>query len=234
MVSLNITAILRETTLGKRKEKLGGITCRLGLEDAYTSTLERMRGQCENQSKLAMQALMWISRSQRPLGVNELCHALAVEIGSTRLDLDKVPSIDTILSCCLGLIAVDQEASTVRLIHFTLHEYLSEHSTLFASPHGTIAEVCLTYLGHQLTNNPSHPSFNALINAPLLEYASYYWGTHARMETTAAGKSLAVKLLNKYDTHISAKLLLSKIYREEGRFGDGNEPQSGVLLDCTS
>jgi len=225
LASLNITAILRETTLGKRREKLEEMARGSGLEDAYTSTLERIRGQCDNQSRLAMQALMWISRSQRALGVNELCHALAVEIGSTHLDLDKVPSIDTILSCCLGLIAVDQRASTVRLIHFTLHEYLREHSILFSSPHGTIAEVCLTYLNHQPAKDPQHSSPDILVKVPLLEYASYHWGTHARVETTATGKSLAVKLLNEYDMHISARLLLSKIYREEGRIWDGNGPQ---------
>jgi len=149
LVSLSITAILRETTLHKRKEKLQKMTSGLGLEGAYTDTIRRIQEQSENRSKLAMQALMWISRSERPLRVNELRYALAVKIGSTHLSLDNVPSIHTILSCCLGLIAVDKEASTVRLTHFTLHEYLRDHSSLFPSPDGTIAEVCLTYLNLQ-------------------------------------------------------------------------------------
>jgi len=101
LASLNIAAILREATLRKRKEKLKQITSGLGLNDAYANTLNRIREQNENQSKLAMQALMWISRSERPLRVDELCHALAVEIGSPHLDPDNVPSIHTILSCCL-------------------------------------------------------------------------------------------------------------------------------------
>ena len=187
---MNIEAILRETTLRRRKEKLKQVTSGLGLEDAYTDTLKRIQEQCGNQSKLAMQALMWISQSQRPLRVDELCHALAVEIGSTHLDPDNVPSIETILRCCLGLIVVDKEASAVRLIHFTLQEYLRQHSTHFSSAHGTIAEVCLTYLILQ-PKDQSFPSSEDMTKTPLLEYASYYWGTHARMQTTDTGKSLA-------------------------------------------
>jgi len=104
-----------------------------------------------------MQALMWISRSVRPLRVDELCHTLAVETGSTDLNPDNIPSIYTILGRCLGLIAVDKEASTVRVVHFTLHMYLREHSALFLSPDGTMAELCLTYLNLLSTRDLSPP-----------------------------------------------------------------------------
>ena len=153
----------------------------------------------------------------RPLRIDELRYALAVEIGSTHLDPDNIPSTQTILRCCLGLIAVDKEASTVRLIHFTLHEYLRNHSSLFSNPHGTIAEVCLTYLNLLSPEDPFPPSSKDMTETPLLEYASCYWMAHAQIETADAGKSLAVKLLGQYDTHRSARLLLSKIYCEEGR-----------------
>ena len=67
-----------------------------------------------------MEALMWISYAERPLGADELCHALTVELGSTDFNADNIPSISTLLSCCQGLITLDKEASTMRLIHFTL------------------------------------------------------------------------------------------------------------------
>lgn len=222
---MGIAAILRETTLYARKEKLKDMTSGLGLEGAYADAMRRIQKQSENRSKLAMEALMWISRSKRPLRVDELCHALAVKIGSTHLTLDNVPSIHTILGCCLGLVSVDKEASTVRLIHFTFHTYLREHSTLFLSPDGAIAEVCLTYLNLQSTKDPSPPSSEDTTKSPFLEYASHYWGTHAGTETTTIAKPLAVKLLDQYDTHISARLLLSKIYRDEGWLWDGDGPE---------
>ena len=63
--------------------------------------------------------------------MDELCHALAVEIGSADFDPDNVPLIATLMGCCQGLITVDKEALTVRLIHHTLQEYLSASTDLF-------------------------------------------------------------------------------------------------------
>ncbi|RPB06033.1 hypothetical protein L873DRAFT_1727018, partial [Choiromyces venosus 120613-1] len=95
----------------------------LGLEGVYGATLERIEEQGGEKARLGMATLMWIFHSRRPLRIDELCHALAVEIGSTDINTDNVPSIKTLLDCCQGLVAVDGEASTVRLIHLTLQEY---------------------------------------------------------------------------------------------------------------
>jgi len=121
----------------------------LGLESAYGESLGRIKGQGGAKAKLGMAALMRITHSERPLKVVEICHALAVEIGSPNLHADDVPSIGTLLSCCQGLIAVDKEASTVRLIHITLQEYLRAHPELFGTVDTTMAETCLQYLNSQ-------------------------------------------------------------------------------------
>jgi len=146
LVSLNIDTILQGTTIGRRRRKLDAMTDGLGLEGAYSETLSRIKGQGEEEARLGIATLMWISHSERPLKVDELCHALGVEIGSPDLDGDDVPSIRTLLSCCQGLIAVDKEASTVRLIHFTLQEYLRAQPELFGRAHSIMAETCLSYL----------------------------------------------------------------------------------------
>src|SRR5205807_3411601 len=131
LVSLNIDAILQETTIRRRRQKLSTMTDGVGLGDAYGATLGRIKAQGGERSRLGIGALMWISHSERSLKVDELCHALAVEIGSPNLDADGVPSIGTLLACCQGLVVVDKKASTVRLIHFTLQEYLLAHPELF-------------------------------------------------------------------------------------------------------
>ena len=113
----------------------------LGLGDAYGATLSRIKGQGGERSRLGMATLMWISYAERPLKADELCHALGVEIGSPNFNTDNVPSIGTLLACCHGLVVVDKEASTVRLIHFTLQEYLRAHSELFGTSHSTMAET---------------------------------------------------------------------------------------------
>ena len=88
----------------------------LGLGDAYGATIERIKAQGGDKSRLGMEALMWISLAERPLRVDELVYALAVELGSTDFNTDNVPSISTLAGCCQGLIIVDEKASIVRLI----------------------------------------------------------------------------------------------------------------------
>ena len=146
------------------------------LEDVYGATIGRIKAQDGGKSGLGMAALMWISHAERPLQADELCHALAVQIGSTNFDVGNIPSMSTLVSCCQGLITVDKEASTVRLIHFTLQEYLSARPDIFSSPHSAMAEICLTYLNSQQVNALLPAPSPDTQSAPFLEYCSVYWG----------------------------------------------------------
>ena len=180
----------------------------LGLGDAYSATLDRIRGQGGEKSRLGIAALMWISHSERPLKANELCHALAVEIGSPNLSTDNVPSIGTLLTCCQGLIAIDKEVSTVRLIHFTLQEYLRSHPELFGTAHSTMAEICLSYLNSQQVKALPTSPFPNLQDTPFLEYSSLYWGIHAKRDLSDCAKLLALQLFGDYNHHVSTRILL--------------------------
>ena len=207
LVSLDIKAILQETTLYRRREKLDAVTYSLGLGDAYDATIGRIKAQKGDRARLGMAALMWISHSERPLSVDEICHALAVEIGSTDVDADNVPLIRTVLDCCQGLAVVDKRSSNIRLIHFTLKEYLSCHADLFDKPHSGIAETCLTYLNFKAIRDLSARPSRDLQGTPFLKYASLYWGTHMRLELSDRSRHLAHDLLDQYDNHVSAELL---------------------------
>ena len=208
LVSLHIDAILGEVTIRQRRRKLEEMTLGDGLNDAYTATLSRLKAQKGYKSVLGLKVLMWVLYSERPLRSQELCHALGVEVGSTDLDQENVPALRTLLSSCVGLVTVEASSSTVRLVHFTLQEHLSRDPTLFQSPHSTIAEVCLTYLNFGCIRNISPTLYSAPATTPLLEYASVYWGRHGRRGMTENIKIVALKLLDRFDEHISAQLLL--------------------------
>ena len=232
LVSLNIHAILEKSTIYRRRERFGRVTDRLGLGEVYGGTIERIRAQSGDRSRLGMEALMWVSHAERPLRADELCHALAVELGSTEFNADNIPSISTLVGCCQGLITVDKESSIVRLVHFMLQKYLSVNPDIFSTPHSAMAEICLTYLNsEQVKAIPTDPSPN-LHHTPFLEYCSLYWGVHAKEELSQCAKSLALELFRGYDGHISAQLLsrqVDHLYLEDsGRAS----PLSG--LHCAS
>ena len=208
LVALNIDAILSEITLCQRRKKLDEITKGEGLGGAYEATLSRMKAQSRSRSKLGMDVLMWASHAERPLHIDELCHALGVEAGSIDLNTQNIPAIETLLACSLGLIKVEKSSSTVRLVHYTLQEHLSHSPNLFLEPHSLIAEVCLTYLNFRQVIGFSPTRRSVPPATPFVEYASCHWGSHARRGNTESVKALALKLLDGCDKHISSKILL--------------------------
>ena len=180
----------------------------LDLGDTYDATLDRIKAQDSYKSRIGTTALMWICYSERQLGPEELCQALAVKIGSTDYNADDAPSIQTVLSCCQGFVMVDKERSTIRLIHYTLREYLINCRSFFQSPHSTIAETCLTYLNSEQVMALSYTGVQNTQPSGLLQYSSLYWGAHMREELTNRGRILALKLFSRYECHVSIRLLL--------------------------
>jgi hypothetical protein len=77
MAVLQLDRILVERTTTKIRKALQLLPSRL--EETYKETLLRIQSQGEPDNSLGMRVLMWISRSKRPLHVEELRHALAVE-----------------------------------------------------------------------------------------------------------------------------------------------------------
>ena len=222
LVSLAIDTILGGVTVSERKRKLGEMTKGNHLGDVYGTTLERIKAQKGSRSRLGMNALIWVSNSERPLRASELCHALGVGIGSTDLDVENVPTIRTLMGCSLGLITVEASSSIVRLVHFTLQEYLSSNPNLFQSPHSMIAEVCLTYLNFRCVRELSPTLRSAPPIVPFVEYASCYWGKHLAKENTESATPLALLLLIGYEEHIASRLLLLHYYQYRV-WGDPND-----------
>jgi len=185
-------------------------TMGVNLDCVYAQTLQRIRDQMGSRSRLGMEVLMWVSHAERPLRIDELCHALAVEIGSTDLDTENIPPQDTVLGSCLGLAVVDKETSTVRLIHYTLQEYFSQPS-VFPDAHRTLGQTCLAYLNYDQVKGLPASHVLSLADMPFLEYASLHWGRHAKIELSDYAKSLALELLNRYERHISSCLLFNEI-----------------------
>jgi len=211
LVALNIDAILGETSVARRKDMLRKVaTTGVDLDSVYDQTLRRIREQKGDRSRLGMEVLMWVSHAERPLRINELCHALAVEMEATDIDLENVRPLDTVLGSCFGLAVVDKETSTIRLIHYTLQEYLLRPG-VFPDAHRTLGQTCLTYLSYDQVKRLPADNISNLRDMPFLEYSSLHWGRHAKIELSDHAKFLALDLLSRYDSHIASTILLDKI-----------------------
>jgi len=199
---------MADVTIHQRRQTLLRMRNSFGLDDAYGTTLDRIREQKGNGVKVGMQALMWVSCSKRQLKAGELCQALGVELRTTDLNVHNVPTIRTLLSCTLGLVTIDEQASTVRLVHFTLQEYLVADPNLFTTPHSMMAETCLTYLNFQSVCDLSTAIDTITSTMPFLQYASCYWGFHSKKEMGKDVECLALQLLEQDADHIWVDILL--------------------------
>ncbi|KAJ7762425.1 ankyrin repeat-containing domain protein [Mycena maculata] len=150
------------------------------LDHTYDEVVERINRQGDDDRKLAWLALSWITHAKRPLHPPELREALAVEPGTTQLDPENLLDMYTILSVCAGLVVMNKEDETVRLIHYTIQDYL-ESMLAKAFPHASsqITMTCITYLSFDsldFIQNVRH----LMTQDTFLDYAVEYCLIHAR------------------------------------------------------
>ena len=177
------------------------------LGQAFENMMRRIENEPHNRRQVATQALKWVSHARRPLKVDELCHALATKLGDRELDQDDLIPPRSIIECCSGLIVLDDESSTVRLVHYTLKDFLQSRGTpLFRQEETEITKVLLTYLCFgetrklptqeiELGHKGSKADEELLMYTSFLEYAATNWGHHAKLSEPSEINELALAFL---------------------------------------
>ncbi|KAH7366579.1 ankyrin repeat domain-containing protein [Pyrenochaeta sp. MPI-SDFR-AT-0127] len=169
------------------------------LHDAYAEAIQRIQGQLDGDRKLAMKVIFWITFAKRPLATNEICCALAVELGDTELNQEHVPDVEDLVSVCAGLVVVDQHSAVIRLVHYTAQEYFEQIGNTW-NPDGQlhVATTCLTYLCFDAFRSgycaTSKEFDERLQQNHFLDYAARHWGQHAKAVETRVS-DLACRLL---------------------------------------
>ncbi|CCX30780.1 Similar to unnamed protein product [Aspergillus oryzae RIB40]; acc. no. BAE57037 [Pyronema omphalodes CBS 100304] len=153
--ALQIQAVLDQTTISKRRKALH--TMPTEVDSAFEDTIRMIRNQKAEQATQAMDVLQWTFLPERQLSVTELRYALAVTVTipvepfapQETLDWDNPPSEKSLFNWYLGLVILDEETSTVRLVHKSLQDYLQrqhEDGKIFENGHSEIAYTCLKYM----------------------------------------------------------------------------------------
>ncbi|KAJ7443140.1 ankyrin repeat-containing domain protein [Mycena latifolia] len=150
------------------------------LNCTYDEAINLILSQNDDDKQLALQALTWVAYAKRPLTVDELREALAIEPNATSLDSDNLLDITIVLSVCAGLIIVDEAMSVVRLIHYTTQGYFDAIQSLkFPDAHTMIASSCLEYLCfseflHVRVDHLKHGAVQELLKLhPFIAYSQY-------------------------------------------------------------
>ena len=169
--------MLEEDTIEDRKEALDRLPDEL--KNTYKKTLERIQAQKpKGRAERAMSVLLWtflqFPTHGKLMSIEELQYALAVKASDEEFKKSRIPSLKVILAYCLGLVIVDKETSTVRLVHYTLQEYFKEHlSIYFLEGHQTMAHICLTYLGFGMRKPIDDPTISEKLKSVIFTMKSH-------------------------------------------------------------
>jgi ankyrin repeat protein len=188
--------------------------------------IRRIQGQEAGFKELAWRVLSWITCARRPLTCTELQHALAIEASDSELGDDNFEDIEEMVSVCAGLVTVDKQSNTVRLVHYTTQEYLERNqSQWFPDAEADITTTCVTYLtfrifesGHCQTDDEFE---ERLLSNKLYDYAAHNWGHHARKSLTLSHKVMDL-LENESKMEASSQALMAvKLYSQHSNYSQG-------------
>ena len=184
--SLQIRAVLEQLSEANIRQAL--IDLPAELDEQFEATMQRIRSQPETRQNLALRTLMWLGHSAEiDMNTAMLQHALGVEVGDTDLDHSKLTPLsllkNSIVDFCLGLVSIHKDTSEIRLVHFTLHDFLyNPNSTWYTTSELLLAEVCLTYLLFNAFDSPPPAEEESYYEMrrlyPLYEIACLRWGLH--------------------------------------------------------
>ncbi len=190
--ALQVNNILGQTNVDEVQQALE--TMPTGLADNLAMTIERIKkqhSQNQTRSRLAFLVLQWLATVRRPITTKELQHALAARPGVRQLGALTDPKF--FVESCFGLTIIDKETSVIRLVHFSVKEFLQEkRDELFDDPDSALAASCLTYMTvcirkdrkfvQDFTNwKPGETETKSPLahRWPFWQYAALNWGLHA-------------------------------------------------------
>ncbi|KAL8949723.1 MAG: hypothetical protein Q9222_004199 [Ikaeria aurantiellina] len=195
---LHIQTVLSEPTQGEMVEALQSLP--EILYAAFEETMQRIQRQSESRSQLALRSLLWLSHVRRPLQVDELSDALAIRSGLTSVNPRYRPSQKTIIDCCHGLVNVDKESQTIRLVHYSVQQYLVDRKErFFPLGESEVARSCIIYQMLSPFDSECRQTENEIIDllndCPFIAYAAREWGYHAQAAISPEVDEFALSFL---------------------------------------
>ena len=171
------------------------------LTDAFQSSLERIEAQSPFRRNLAHRLVGWITHSQRLLKTAEIRHALSLEEMSYEIEEiddeiyeEYLTPVSLLLEVCVGLVIVNVEDDTVRMVHTSAHEFFGARESV--TTHENMAKTCLLYLSFgKMATGPCQnvdEMAERFRQMPFLSYAARHWGIH--IQGTEMERNLAVPI----------------------------------------
>jgi hypothetical protein len=189
------------------------------LNTTYSNALERIYRQAPDAVDLAEAVLFWVLCVKRPLTVLELQQIYATQElpEETALEDGDLPDGDILTGVCGGLIVVDSDSKTARLVHYTAQQYLERsNSQKLMQGRMSITKISLKYL--TLPNfsggicTTDRDMAERLEQYPFLDYAAKNWGS----EINKLDGDDFIPVLDKLTSDVTAVEITNQVFSLHG------------------
>lgn len=192
---------------------------------AISQALDLVERQSLKDLNLAKTVLIWLANVHRPLAIESLCEALAVDHTQLQLNRSAAPTADSVITCCQGLTKIDDH-DMVSLTHPDIGQCLSSHwSKDYKKVKTDLSITCLAYvLLATFVDGPSAHQEVVLARFheyPFLSYAADNWAAHAQETQSKEIHDLVMDLFNQPNKLASAMQM--KECRNLSATSDSNE-----------
>lgn len=227
--------------------------CLKHLPESLNETYERiLLGITHSHSQRAQQILSLLCFSSRPLTVEEVIDAIAVDLHKAeRYDRDrKLEGADDLLRICPGLIEISLTrhehadatvliTQIVRVAHFSVQEYLlsnqiqqsraADYALSGPIQHAQICKTCLLCLNNDdFVRQTLSPGL--LQEYPLARYAARWWHYHYRQADTGLDNQVDNRLLKQLSEKILALLTVSQAFECRVRLHDPDRTWDTIVI----
>ncbi len=213
MASFHLESLARKIN---RKEVRSSLrTLPKTLDVLYEQALHRLQSQAEEDVALAELILFWVVCARRPLALLELqqMYATTELTPESALEDDDLPDADILTSVCGGLIIVNAESGTIRLVHYTTQQYLERtYKDRLLNVRRQITSTILVYL--RLPNfsdgiRETDDSMSDFLGRyPFLTYAAHHWGS----EVTLIGVDSIWEDVRGFLSNVNAVALANQVW----------------------
>lgn len=183
------------------------------LAHVFESSLRKIAKDCESpENGLAKHVLTCIIHGKEALAMDQVCEGFALTKDRGTAYQDWRPGGDRVLSVCAGLVVLDSDKMTLRLVHESARNSIFDHGIIPKRPGPEMAKICLICL------------LSCKDNSPLLSYAATQWTSHLHGIDLANDK----ELLDLIKTFLVSSAKLSRAFKKLSVAQDGVNGMTGL------
>jgi ankyrin repeat protein len=199
---------------------------------AYHEVIERIENSYGGHNQeLASKIFSWLFYARRPLLMNELLHALAVDSEGSNSDSeeeedgdddnesqkckndDNLLQPEQVIEVCRGLVVYDESSGLVRFVHYTVQEFIAQHLKQWLQT-SYLAKTCVDYLASFHEPCSSLESIKSRSEKyKFSRYAAGFWGVHAREAEDQEVVQRAVLEFLSSDGRMNSMVQLGSMYQ---------------------